>query len=403
MTNVVFINSAEANDKNITVGLSLLYTGPLGGTASGISDGFLDHMMWINNQGGVEYKDPKTGKSEKVKMIIKWEDTAYNPGKSISIYKRFKAAGAYVVFFIGSAPGEAVSASLSRDKILGISIYGAASPRGYRPEPLYYSASSATLVEEYCTMVDWFMANSKKQGSPKFGALVMDSPSWRVVGDEKGAPAYVKQKGGEWVGVEWLPMMVTDTSVQVSRLIKNGADMIGVFGGVSHTTVVVKDMARLGVDLNKVKVICNTPAWDTNLAKLIPSEGEGLLGLMAYAIPTEKVPGVQEAKMVAEWRGRNIEELSLYLRGFAFGYAWKEGLKKTLEKVGYQKLTPTDLRDTFFHLKNVDMGGIIPPLTVKEPDYPKYCSYVRMGKLENGQIKIVSDWFEFAKVEYGRR
>jgi hypothetical protein len=49
------------------------------------------------------------------------------------------------------------------------------------------------------------------------------------------------------------------------------------------------------------------------------------------------------------------------------------------------------------------MGGLIPPLTVREPDYPEYCSHVRMGKLEKGQIKIVSDWFEFAKVEYGRR
>ena len=336
-------------------------------------------------------------------MKIKWEDTAYNPSKSVSIYKRFKAAGAKVVFFVGSAPGEAVSATLSRDKIFGISIYGAASPRGYRPNPLYYSASSVTLVEEFCTMVDWFMSTWKGQNPPRIGGLVMNSPSWRVVGDPQGAQAYVEKIGGKWVGVEWLPMMVTDTSVQITRLIKKEVDMIGLFGGLSHTIVAVKDMARLGVDLDKIKVICNTPAWDANLAKLIPKEGEGLLGLNPYALPSENVPGVREAKKVAQWRGRDTEELHTYLRGFAFGYVWKSGLKTALEKVGYEKLTPTAIRNVFFSLKNVDVGGLMPLLTVRDPDYPQYGSHVRLATLQSGKVKIVSDWIEFAKVEYGRR
>ena len=92
-----FTSGAREKSESITVGLSLTYTGALGGTAAGISDGLLDHLMWINDQGGIEYKDPKTGKLKSIKMKIKWEDNAYNPSKSLSIYKRLKAAGAKVI------------------------------------------------------------------------------------------------------------------------------------------------------------------------------------------------------------------------------------------------------------------------------------------------------------------
>ena len=401
--NLTFFATAKEKVKTITVGLSLTYTGALGGTASFLSDGFLDHLMWINKQGGIEYNDPKTGSVDRIKMRIKWEDNAYNSSKSLSIYKRLKGAGAKVICILGSTPGEAISASLSRDRIPGLCFYGGASPAGFRPEPIYYSTSSSTLVEEFCTTVKWFMSTWKENSPPKIGGLSMDVPSWRVLGDPGGVKAYVEKIGAEWIGIEWMPMMVTDTSVQITKMIKKGVDLIVIFGGTSHTIVIAKDMCRLGIDRSKVTVACGTPAWDESLVKLIPKEADGFYVSSPYVFAFEDVPGVILAKKVRQWRVRKQEEMGPYLRGFVFGYVLKAGLKTALEKVGYAKITPTDIRNSLFNLKDVDVGGLLHVLNVREPDFPQYCSYTRFSRIEGAKFKIISDWIEMEQIEYGRR
>jgi len=306
---VLVLPVGAQEQRAITVGLSLGYTGALGGTTTPISDGLLDHLMWINHEGGVGYKDPNMGKSDSVKMKIIWEDNAYSSTKSLGIYKRFKAADSKLVCVIGSTTGEAISASLSRDRIPGVGFYAGASPAGFRPEPLYYSTSSCTLTEEFCTNVKWFMSTWKGNRPPKIGGLSMDVPSWRSLGDPGGVKAYVEKAGAEWIGIEWLPMVVTDTSVQITKLTKEGADLIVIFGGTSHTMVVAKDMSRLGIDRKKVTVICGTPAWDESILKLIPKEGEGFYVGSPYAFAFEDVPGVRLAKQVRAWRGRVEQEM----------------------------------------------------------------------------------------------
>ncbi len=142
----MFLSPAPAAEKTITVGLSLVYSGGMAPNGSSTSNGILDHLMWINNQGGIEYRDPGTGKLERMKMKIVWEDNAANPAKGMSVYKRLKAAGAMVIFGYASTPMEVISSSLSRDKIPGFAMYAYATPAGYRPQPQYYAAAIGTPV-----------------------------------------------------------------------------------------------------------------------------------------------------------------------------------------------------------------------------------------------------------------
>jgi ABC-type branched-subunit amino acid transport system substrate-binding protein len=399
----MFSASEEAKAKSITVGLSLDYTGPGGAYGTGVSNGLVDHLMWINNQGGIEYKDPQTGKTERVEIKMVWEDNATNPAKSVSIYKRLKAAGAKVIYIHNSGPGEALSPSLSRDRILGV-CYGYASPAGYRPEPLYYMSKYPTIVEDFATMAKWFTSKWKESRPPRIAGMVMDTPSWRVIGEPEGAKAEVEKLGAEWAGIEFMPMMPTDLSVQISRIIEKRADVIGFYGISNHTRVMAKDMLKLGVDPKKIQVIVNGSGWDESLLTSVPEE-VGFIGEIPTALPWEDVPGVRLAKKVALWRGRKIEVVrSDYLHGFVLGYIFKAGLKTALEKVGIDKVAPTDIRNVFFNLKDVDVGGVSPNVTVREPDYPVLAPDTRYSKIEGGRFKIIPPiWIEYAKVKFGRR
>jgi hypothetical protein len=264
-------------------------------------------------------------------------------------------------------------------------------------------SSSATLIEDFCTHVKWFMSTWKKDRPPKIAGITMDAPSFRALENPEGVPAYVEKMGGKWVGMEWLPVVVTDSSVQLNRLVSQGVDLIIITGGTSHTIVVAKDMYRLGVDRQNVTVTCTTPAWDEGIVKIVPKEAEGFYVGSPYTFAFENTPGAKLARDVRKWRGRKAEEMGPYLRGFAAGYGLKEGLKGSLEKVGYEKLTPTDIRDALFHLQDVDTGGLMKTLTVREPDYPYFSKFVRFAKIQNGEFKIVSDWIELEKITYGRK
>lgn len=402
----MYLSSVQAAEKTLTVGLSLVYSGGMAPNGSSTSNGILDHLMWINNQGGIEYRDPGTGKLERMKMKIVWEDNAANPAKGMSVYKRLKAAGAMVIFGYASTPMEVISSSLSRDKIPGFAMYAYASPAGYRPQPQYYAAAIGTPVESVATHVKWFLSRWKENRPARIGAFVLDLPSWRIIGDPEGVKAYVEKMGAQWLGVEWLPLVTTDTSVQISRMMKQGVDCISSICVISSTIVIAKDLSRLGVDLNKVTVVSHPAGYDESLLKIIPREGEGLYGEIMTPLPEEEnVPGVKLSKEIAQWRGRKPEEVnSTYIPGVAAGYLMKAALKNALEKVGAEKITPTDIRDALFTLKNVDMGGLVPPVTVDEPDYPVVgLNHIKYTRIQGGKIKVISDWVKREKVQYGRK
>jgi len=402
--NFMCLPGVQAVEKTITVGLSLVYTGSSAPNGSSTSNGVLDHLMWINNQGGIEYRDPGTGKLERIKMKIVWEDNAYNASRGMSVYKRLRAAGAQVIFGYGSPGMEVISSSLSRDRIPGICMYGYATPAGYRPQPRYYAATSGTPIEAFATPVKWFLSTWKERRPPKIGLIISEIPSWRILGDPEGAKAQVEKMGGIWLGAEWVPLVVTDLSVPISRMMKKEADLICSMGGISQTIVLAKDLSRLGVDLKKVRVICSSSSWDESILKIVPREAEGLYGEIRSATIEENFPGVKLSKEIAHWRGRTPEQVNnTYMPGVAAGYLMKAGLKAALEKVGADKLTPTDIRDALFSLKDVDVGGLMPKVTVENPEFPTYMDYIRYSRIEGGKFKIVSNWFKRAEVQYGRK
>jgi hypothetical protein len=147
----------EANaQRTLSIGCSLTYIG--GGTSGrSVSDGVLDYLNWMASHGGIEYKDPVSGKNEKVALKITWEDNAWDITKAITVYKRLKARGVNMIFGIGSGPGEACAATASRDKLPYLCAYGTASPAGYKPKPQYYFCFQPTIGEVETPPIKWFI------------------------------------------------------------------------------------------------------------------------------------------------------------------------------------------------------------------------------------------------------
>jgi hypothetical protein len=406
---VVFIiggTLVEAGDpqKNITIGVSAFYSGAFAATGKSVSDGALDYLNWIASRGGIEYKDLASGKKEKGGLRIIWEDNAYDVAKSITVYKRLKARGVNVILGLGSTPGEACAATASRDKLPFFNIYGTASPAGYKPKPQYYFCFQPTIGEVETPPIKWFI-KQKWQSTriPKIGILCLDVPSWRIIGKPGQMDSYVKRVGGELVGIEFVPPLITDMSVPISRLVlEKKADCLFLIGILAQTVVMAKDLQRMGIDTKKTTVMCATPSWDESLFKSIPKEIEGLYGQSTVALSDENVPGMRKVKEIAKWAGRSPEEIIFnYSNGIMGSMVLEGAIKEALEKKGYQEMVKSGeiLREVLSNFKGIDTGGLAPSLEVKYPDYPYFINYTLMVEAKGGKFKKIGDWEAVDRIE----
>lgn len=222
-------------------------------------------------------------------------------------------------------------------------------------------------------------------------------PSWRVLGKPGLMDSYIKSVGGELAGIEFIPLITTDLSVPLTRLVSEGkADCIILVGALSQTVVLAKDLVRLGIDPQKTVVVCNTSAWDESLFRSIPKEVEGLYG-ETHAVPSSAdVPGMKKVKKVAEWAGRKPEEIVInYTNGFMGSLVLETAIKRALEKHGYKTVTESGkaLKDELQNFSAIDPQGLAPSIEVLYPDdEPYFLNYARVVQAKDGKFMNAGEW-----------
>jgi len=396
--------------QSVKVGLILTYTGAISPAGFGACSGFMDHLKWINMEGGIEYTDPVTRKTERATMDLIWEDSQYDAARSVAIYKRLKAARVKLISEFGSTPGEAIAASLSADRIPCYNFYGCGSPAGYKPEPRYYLVSLPTPSEEDVFASSYFIKQWKGDRPPRIACLALAIPSWRPL--DEGAPKEpVSKLGGVYVGNEWFVPTATDLTVQLQRLINDWkADCIILHPQASHTATALRNLRSMGKEIGvgpgKITVMVVQCGHDERLATLPGELVDGVLCELVAALSSEtNLPGVKLAvEKVGPAMGRSPKDLTqLYMTGFGQAYVVEAWLKQTLEKTGLGGLNSEALRDTLFNLKDIDCGGVLYPVTVRAPDYPSTTYWEKWAKLIAGKgYTEISDWMRVPDLTGGR-
>lgn len=389
----------EAPEKSLTVAFSSTFTGSMGATGAHVCTGNMDYFRWVAGRGGIEYKDPASGRTEKVAIKIVWEDVQFDVAKSTAAYKRFRAAGASVIYGFGSTPEEACAAFASRDKIPLISWYAYASPQGYAPKPQYYFTAYPMIAESSTTMLKWLIKERLKgTQTPKIGFMVGDLPSWRPIAKPGLLDGYINSIGGELAGIEFVPPLITDVSVPLTRLVtEKKADGLILIGSLDATIILARDSLRIGIDPSKVPIVMNPSAWDESLLKF--REMEGLYGENGVSLPGTDVPGMKVVRDVAAYNGRSFENIAVvnsnYIQGLAGSIMLEEAMKRALNKDGYDNVAKSgeSLRNQLANFTPMETGGLVHSIGVKYPDIePFFMNYDRITEAKGGKLIVVSDW-----------
>ena len=391
----------EKVEKKIKLGIALDLTGAIATSGAPISWGAFDYLTYVNDElGGIEYTTPEGGKA-KVKLDMIWGDNAYSIPKTISLYKRFVAAGVDAIPNFGSTPGEAIAAMASRDKMFVWGFYASSSPVNMGSKPNYYVPYFGNMAEQVGVALKWFLEEKWPKHedygkrTPRAGFLMADLPSLRPAGDPKAVEAY-EAMGYDWVGCEWISPALTDATIELTRMMKKGADIICTYHVLGGTTIIAKDAKRIGID--KAKTIMVAPDWgfDEDFPRLAGAAAENYYGWQCTVNPDEECEGTRLAKKIAPRYG-HWRPVCTYVSGVQAGAVMAETIRLALENVGgdVNKLTGKVFMDAFAKIKDFDSLGLTPPMSVN-PKFRIMNPLVQISKIKDGKIvRESARWYSY--------
>ena len=374
--------------KTIKVGLGMALTGPQPALSTALSYGYMDHYRWVNEElggievGGVIYK-----------FDVMWEDTGYSPVRAIPLYKRFKGAGVKYVQFIGSHPNEAISALVSADRIPNIGANSNLSPVYFKTKPNYTVTIISPYVDCFAGGMDWIKENWKESRKPRVGVIALDLSWGHELERGYGAVEYAEKLGIEWVGIEFVPFAVTDSTVQVNRMAAKNPDFIWIQHLNEGVAVVLKDARRLGV-LGKSKWIFHPGGQGDTFITLAAGAAEGGYFVAPFSIPSDPGTKVDEARRAyTKYHGKSKTNYfdAYYMEAWACAEVAIQAIRIAIRDYGYDNLTGPNILESVFKIKDYDMGGLGPTVTI-DRNYPVIMKCLRMYRVEGDKFKAVSDW-----------
>ncbi|UCE74442.1 MAG: ABC transporter substrate-binding protein [Methanomassiliicoccales archaeon] len=367
-------------------------TGPTSDSCKPHHDFLTSLTRYWNDQGGMPYKDPKTGKEERVKFRWIWGDNKAQAGPCPTIYKRLMGQKPLFMMLGSSAAVSTVGDWCNRDKIP--TFFGAPpyEPRmeqleyAFCPQPPHYS--TPTVAAKW-VMQEW--KKMGKKGSPKWAWYTLDIPFGRTVLRPE-LQAYMKDIGIDIVGSWFIPFRPVDCTPDLLSMKEKNVDYTYGSLVVSQEYVIMKDITTLNLK-DKLQVISCPYGITERLLELAGEGANGIIGVLHSGLPSElEKPGVAFTKQLAEQYNLSFEMDSL--TGVAIGKMMLGAVKKALEVNGYP-ITREDLKNAFESLRDFSTGGCYPPITFTPKEH-RGSLKSRIITVRDGKIIALTDYIDHA-------
>jgi len=350
-------------------------TGPAHAQAAPLGWAVEDYFNWLNQNGGID------GHPAAVSLV----DTKYTLPLMRTAYARAKDDKHTTISFDSLSGGiEALKTQFAKDNVPVLMC------TGHGPA-LYPATWVISMMPPYddtlCTMADWIMANWKEKRKPKLALLLGDYASGR---SPELAKWYCEQKGIEIVGVEYCPLLPTDTSDLLIRIRNSNPDFIYDTLMPGQIKVVLRDKLKLGISIPQVNFVFNSYL----ITQTVPPEAfDGYMGFQLASSWWEKeIPGVELAYQLYSKRGP-VPPFA-YIAAVGAAMVWEEAVKNAIRSVGYEQLDGAAILKGYLSIKNFDAKGLFKNISYTEDDLRggKWLKICQLHK--NGTVSNVTDWME---------
>lgn len=367
--------------QEITIGALNDMTGATSDVGKDYALGIAEAVRYANDQGGVN------GKTIKLLQF----DYGYRVPEALTKYKLFKQRGCLAVLGWGTGDTEALSPTITKDKIP----YVSASYSGHLTDPAktpynlfaatdYSSNARATLTAWFDTR--WAKHKDKGTRKPRLACSYMFASPYA------SAPIKAIKDQAAILGFEIgqdqdVSLFAIDTKSQILAMKEFAPDVVWHGNTTMSVSATIRDAYSLGLGADH---IMNLWGFDENLPRLAEQAAEGAMAATPCAFFGENVPMM---KTVMEYAAKYNPGVPAEKRLLRTVQAWSNVLAlweamKRADKAG--NLTSEGiLKNGFETMKDfeLNLGGA--PLTYTPTDH-RISGVIPVYELKGGKFNLVS-------------
>ena len=375
--------AAAAKPEAINIG----WLGDMSGPVSSLSK---QHFMmsslyfdYINKKGGID--------GVKIKMVT--TDTHYKAPRVISEFKRLmrQKPRPLAILTLSSHDTETIKDRYEKKKVPVIANSGsipAEYPPGwvFTPWPTYAHCACA-FVNYYLEKI-WPAKGMDRK--PRFAWLTWDNAYGRapMILTNK----YLAKKGLKVVATEFTAIRAVDTTAELMRLKKAGADVILSNINAGPYSVIMKDAVRLRLK-EKLDFYDGYFGAGDEFLNAAAGAGDGHYVAFPHELMSEtSVPGIALMnKLQMDYHGKVVDDMCCF-GGFSGAILAVDAIKAAVAKKGWP-ITGADVYEEVRSLKDYDPMGICPPLSFGERRYGHTKVYIATAK-GNKYVKVAPEYVD---------
>jgi branched-chain amino acid transport system substrate-binding protein len=361
--------------KNVKIGVLTALTGPAALYGKECAEAVQLYFKMINDKGGLN------GRLVQVIPV----DGAWSPATSVGAMKTLLYQDK--VFVANTFGTEAATATYSmiEQENLPTQVIGPGSTLYNPPKKQLFCVQSSYKTE---TMVGLkYVMESLKTKDPKFGILYIDDAAGRDSLD--GLEATIKAYGLKVTGQQSYSRGATDFSSQIINLKNAGANYVILWALTGETAQVLRQAKTLGFNAQFIGL---SPSTNDKLIELAGDAAEGFFTASHTALPNEDVPGMKLIKDMADKYNMKVGITPYYFHSWVMANVWDAVIRKAEAK---GNLTRNGVIEALENIKNMDVGGLVPPLTFS-PTRRQSGTMARITKVDMKSKRFVpaTGWIE---------
>jgi branched-chain amino acid transport system substrate-binding protein len=381
VTGLVFWGCGKKEAEPIKIGGIFDITGPTSGVGKDYAQAAKDAERYINENGGVN--------GRKIQLIA--NDYAYKIPEAVSLYKQYKEVDkVFVIQGWGTGDTNALKQQVNKEEIVYISASYDSNLND--PSKTPYNFYVGTSYSDAIRLAMKFIKASFKEMFPDAGNraprvvfIYPDHPYGKA--PIPAGKAMAKELGIEVGPDEIVGLRAIDATSQLLHMKEFDPDWAWVGGTTPSVSVVVKDVAKLGL---RTKIISNVWGFDENILKLASdAANDRLYGMAPFAFWEEAVPGMKAALAAAKKANPEASYTVRYIQGWTAMMVMWEGLKRA-DNAG--ELNGPGLKKALESLQNFDTGGLTAPISFTPSDHRPNTA-LRIFKVSNNKLVRVMDVF----------
>jgi branched-chain amino acid transport system substrate-binding protein len=372
--------SSVASAGTIKIGALNDTTGATSDVGKDYALGIAEAIHYVNDAGGVNGK----------KIKLYQFDYGYRIPEALTKYKLFKRLKVVAVLGWGTGDTEALSPTITKDKMPYVSASYSAHLTDPKKTPynLFFATDYSTNARAAITA--WFDKKWPKhkdfgKRKPRFACSYMFASAYA------SAPIKAIKDQATLLGFDIGPdqdvaLWAIDTKSQILGLKNFKPDLVWHGNTTMSTAATIRDGFALGLGADH---IVNNWGFDENLPKLGGKAAEGVMGGAVCAFFGEDVPMMDKVVEYAKKYNPGIPREKRLIRTVqAWGdvFVLWEALKRA-DKAG-DLSGPSILKNGFETMRNFDIGLGAPPVTYTSTDH-RAATGLPIYEVKNGKFQIV--------------